>query len=193
MKHYSNSESLRKVYVEQAIKADQQSDKPLWKSALFCSRVVGKYEKGATQGLADDMNRSVDTVEDRAHAYMMFEKLCKLDNGRHRLYIFHARRSPHIHLSHFRSLWDAQKDFELTDSQVMGLLVEIVQQEISSRGISDVIRKHFGKDRSWLYHAERISKEIYNLINHKDTPSGVRKTFRKVMKILPDPKSKKSN
>lgn len=77
-----NSEELRRVYVQQAARAYRKSDKERWKSALWCSRVVGKYDRGATKGLAEDMGLSVDTVEDLAHAYMLFEDLCKLPDAR---------------------------------------------------------------------------------------------------------------
>lgn len=69
---------LRRVYTEQARIHNKKSDKSLWRSALFCSRVVGKYEEGASRGLANDLGVSPDTVEDRAHGYAMFEQLCKM-------------------------------------------------------------------------------------------------------------------
>lgn len=184
-----NKNDLRLVYAKQAIKFDKKSDVNLWKSALFCSRIVGQSKKGdgATKSLAEDMNRSPDTIEDRAHAYIIFEKMCNLYNGEHRLYVFNARRASFIHFSHFRALWDAQKKFELSDEQVFDLLVDIVQSDgdISSRNLSDHIQTRFGKQKSWLYHAERIGKEITNLLNHPDTPKEIRKTLQEIIKILP--------
>lgn len=185
-KYLKNNKNLQMVFSEQAIKYDKKSDIDLWKSALFCSRIVGNYKEGATRGLASDMNRSVDTIEDRAHAYMMFEKLCKLKTGEHRLYVFHARRLPYVHLSHFRTMWDLMKKYDLTDAQLIGLLVEIVQAEgeLSSRNLSIIVQKHYDKHEVWEYQARKAYKAIENLINHPSTPKNIRIVVSKTIDLL---------
>ena len=172
-----NSEQLRAVYAQQAIKHDQKSDKAIWLSSVFCEKVVGHYERGATLGLADDMSRSTDTVEDRAHGYELFKRLCVLDGGKYRLFVFGARRAPYIHFSHFRSLYDLQNTFNLHDSQILSLLLDIVQAEgaISSRKLDAHVRSRFGDTRGWDYYAHRAQKEIHKALQEPDLPDEGRK------------------
>jgi hypothetical protein len=175
---------LTRVYAEQAIRHDLKGDLSLWRSALFCSRVVGTRDRGATLGLADDMGRSADTVEDRAHAYWMFEKLCKLN----RPFVFLARRMPYIHLSHFRALYDIQNQHKLTDPEILSLLMDIVQAEggLSSRNLSDHARERYGDGRDWTYFAGKAMKEIHKTLQQPDTPGEVRKVLSDAFEILGD-------
>lgn len=163
---------LTRVFAEQAIKHDLKGDAHLWRSALFCSRVVGTRDRGATLGLADDMGRSADTVEDRAHAYWMFERLCILN----RSFVFLARRLPYIHLSHFRALYDIQSQHNLKDEEILSLLMDIVQAEggLSSRNLSDHARERYGDGRDWTYFAAKAMKEINKTLQQPDLPQDVR-------------------
>jgi hypothetical protein len=174
-------ESLRPIFVQQAAKSYRKSDKARWISALWCSRVVGKYDKGATLGLATDMGVSVDTVEDLAHAYNIFEDLCKLPDARK--FVFQCRRSPWIYYSHFRALYDARKDYELTDEQVLQILMDIYQGEgeISSRNVSDHTRSKFGKPKSWGYYAKKAERQMQILLEQPETPRHIKRIVRKPM------------
>lgn len=176
-----NTEELRRVYVQQAAQSYRKSDKARWISALWCSRVVGKYERGATLGLADDMGLSVDTVEDLAHAYQIFEDLCKLPDAR--LFVFSCRRAPWIYYSHFRALYDARKDYELTDEQTLQILMDIYQGEgeISSRAVSDHTREKYGKPKSWSYYAGKVERDMQRLLESPDLPRRIKKIVKKPM------------
>lgn len=170
--------NLREVFVAQAIKHDSKADKSIWLSAVFCEQIVGNYDRGATLGLASDMSRSPDTIEDRAHAYNLFKRLCKLDDGEFRLFVFQARRAPYIHYSHFRALYDLQKQYELHDAQIIALLQDIVQAEgdITSRNLEDHVRKRFGDTRDWTFYAAKALKELNKTEGQPDlpnTPEGV--------------------
>lgn len=183
-----DSEKLREVYASQAIKYDKSSDKAIWISALFCSRVVGKYTIGATLGLADDMNRSTDTVEDRSHGYSLFEKLCKLDDGLHRKFIFNARRAPFIHFSHFRALYDLQNTYELSDGQILSLLLDIVQAEggLSSRKLDEHVRTRFGDTRDWHFYAQRVMKEVNKTLQEPTLPKEEKEKLTEIYNYLGD-------
>lgn len=179
-----NTEELRKVFVQQAAKSYRKSDKARWISALWCSRVVernGKGDKGATQGLATDMGLSVDTVEDLAHAYWIFEDLCKMPDAR--LFVFLCRRSPWIYYSHFRALYDARKDYDLSDKQTLQILMDVYQAEggISSRNISDHTRERFGKPKSWGYYARRVERDMQRLYEAPDAPRKIKAIVKKPM------------
>ena len=174
-------EELRRIYVQQAANSYRRSDKERWKSALWCSRVVGKYDRGATRGLADDMGVSVDTVEDLAHAYNIFEDLCKLPDAR--WFVFSCRRAPFIYYSHFRALYDARKDYELTDEQALQILMDIFQAEggISSRTVSEHAQEQFGKPKSWGYYARKVERDMQRLLESPDVPRRVKGIVKKPM------------
>ena len=177
-------EALRQVCVQQAHKHYQKSNKGRWLSAAWCSKVVersGKGDKGKTKGLASDMGVSVDTVENMAHAYWMFEDLCKLPDAR--AFAFSCRRAPFIYYSHFRALYDARRDFELTDEQTLQILMDVYQAEgeISSRDVDGHTRERFGKVKSWGYYARKVEREMQKLFEHPDVPRAVKKVVRKPM------------
>lgn len=183
-----DSEKLREVYVRKAIETYRKKDGYDWQSALWCSRIVGKYEKGATLGLADDMAVSTDTVEDRAHAYMLFEKLGKLDGGIFRLFVFNCRRAPYIYMSHFRALYDLQNSYNLSDYQVLSLLSDILMAEgdLSSRKLDTHTRSRYGDTRSWQYYAERTMKELTKLLNEPELPKEGKKIAQDLFSYLGD-------
>lgn len=176
-----NTEELREVYVQQANKHYHRSDHARWISALWCSRVVGKYDRGATKGLATDMGLSVDTVEDLAHAYQIFEDLCKLPDAR--WFVFSCRRAPWIYYSHFRALYDARQNYNLNDKTVLQILMDIYQGEgeISSRNVSDHVREKYGKVKSWSYYARKVEKDMQRLLTSPDVPRRVKKIIKKPM------------
>ena len=183
-----NKEQLRKVFVSQAVKHDQSSDKAMWLSSVWCEKVVGGYERGATLGLADDMSRSVDTVEDRSHGYELFKRLCLLDGGTYRRFVFEARRAPYIHFSHFRALHDFQNIFELHDAQIISLLQDIVMAEggISSRSLESHIGQKYGDSRTWKFYARKTMKELSKLLNQPDLPIDVKKKAQILFSELGD-------
>lgn len=187
-----NSEKLREVIVAQGVKAYNKSDKEKWKFNLWASKIVGNtergisYERGATLGFASDAGVSPDTVEDGAHAYWMFEDLCKIQGGIYRIYLFSARRSQYIHTAHFRALWDIKEMYNLDISQIFDLLVDIVQAEgdLSSRSLDKYARGRFGVDRPWDYYGNKAYKAIYSTLGHPDTPKDVRKVLVEALEKL---------
>jgi hypothetical protein len=59
---------LRRSAHRRAVAHQGKGQRELWASCFACARIVGKYDKGASLALADDLHSSVDTVESRAHA-----------------------------------------------------------------------------------------------------------------------------
>ena len=183
-----NSEQLRQVYVKQGLRAYRKSDQQRWHFALFASRIVGKYERGATLGFASDANVSVDKVENDAHAYQLFEELCAHNEGMFRTLVFAARRAPFIYLSHFRALYDARNEYKLDTKQVLDLLMDIVQAEggISSRAVDVHTRTRYGDTRDWTFYAKQALKGISELRKQPDLPQDVREQVDKTFNILGD-------
>jgi hypothetical protein len=180
-----NSEKLQEVYFRQGIKSHKTSDKFKWHFNLWCSKLVGNkergipFERGVTLGFASDAGVSPDTVEDGAHAYWMFEDLCKMKGGMYRYYIFAARRSQYIHTAHFRSLWDIKERYHLPLPEIYRLLVDIVQAEgeLSSRDLDKHAREKYGVDYPWNYYGEKTFKSIHATLAHPDTPKHIRKVL----------------
>lgn len=168
----TDTEQLRKVFVQNAVGSYRKSDKNRWICSLWCSRVVGKYDRGATLGLASDMGVSVDTIEDMAHAYAMFEKMCKYNDGMFRRFVFNARALPYIYHSHFRAIYDAVHKYGLSDAQSLDLLMDVVQNEgtISSRDVDGHARGRFGKETDWTYDAQQLQKKINKFLSRPDVP-----------------------
>lgn len=179
-------DALQRIRYGEAIKAEQKANKNTWASCLWCWQVAGKYKEGGVKGLASDMGKSDDTVYDRAHAYEIFVELCNFDYGRHRYFVHAVRRLPYVYWSHFRAMWDAKKDFELTTSQVFDLLMEIYQGEgsISSRGLSEVVEGKLGVQRPWTYYANRALKEMQKTINQPKTPRKIKSQMKKIIGTL---------
>jgi hypothetical protein len=186
------TDKLLPVIFEQGIKSYKKSDKEKWKFNLWASKIVGstdrgiKYERGVTLNFAEEAGVSPDTVEDGAHAYWMFEDLCKVDGGKFRQYVFAARRSQYIHTSHFRSLYDSMQNFGLDLSQVMDLLHDIVQSEgkISSRSLEAHVIERFGDTRPWEYYGKKAYKALYNTLGHPGVPRSVRKVLNEALDKL---------
>lgn len=180
------SEKLRKVYVEKAAVSYRKSDKERWRFALWCSRVVGKYDRGATLGLADDVGVSVDTAEINAHSYALFEELCNYDRGNYRRFVFFARRSPKIYISHFRALYEAKRDYNLNTKQLLDLLNDIVQSEggISARQVKSHVIQRYGNVHDWDYYGQKSLKAINDTLMHPNTPEDVRDVLIPAMEKL---------
>lgn len=169
-------------YTRLAIKFDKQGDINIWMSALFCSKVVSKNghgERGKTLALADQMSRSADTVEDRAHGYWMYEALCGMDGGIFRTFVRQVRKMPYVHFSHFRELWDLKQSHKLSDADCLSLLNDIYQAEggISSRKLGEIAKEKFGDGRDWTYYAQLAQKRIGETLQQPDTPPDVREVL----------------
>lgn len=68
-------EFLADAWIARAIRYYSKSETALKKYCILAAHVVGKYENGATQAIADGINRSLSTVQNHAHAYRMMEIL----------------------------------------------------------------------------------------------------------------------
>lgn len=135
--------------------------------------MVGNYNRGETLGLAADMGVKEDTIEDLAHAYTIYSQLCELDDGKFRQFVRNARRSPYIYYSHFRALYDAKSHHKLTDTQVLEILMDVVQAEggISSRGVDGHIISRFGDTRGWEFWGKKAAKELSQTLQQPDLPN----------------------
>jgi hypothetical protein len=165
------------LYIEQAYKADRDSNTKKWIECLWASRIVGKYEYGASLKLAARLNVEVDSVEDWAHAYKIFEELCQV--YQYRAVTFAARRSPYIHYSHFRVLYEAKERYKLTIDQVFGYLMDVIQAEgdLSARALDTLLKKKHDNELDWTWYASNALKAINLTLQQPDIPDDVKEVL----------------
>lgn len=163
------------IWYSKACSAYKDSDAGRWEAARWCAKIVGKYERGATIALADDMGVSPDTVENLAHAYMMFIELAS--TSKYRSATRMAQKAPRVYYSHFRALYTARHRYHLTLAEVFDTLRDIVLDEggISSRDIDGHISEKYGREKDWKYYAEQTNKRLVKLLASHDLPSEGRK------------------
>lgn len=172
------------LYSDRVRKSYRKSNENRWVSALWSYQAVGAYQDSATASIANDMGVSPDTIEDLARAYDMYFSLCSLPGARS--YVRTARKLPYIYYSHFRALYEAKKNYKLTDKQVLDLLVDIVQGEgsISTRDVDVHTRERYGDTRDWTYYASKTKKQVRNLLSRPDLPKEGRELLAKSEKWL---------
>lgn len=68
-------ENLMEHWIENAIKHYGNSDGELKKHSVYAAQTVGTYQNGSTQAIADGILRSPSTVENYAHAHVLYVKL----------------------------------------------------------------------------------------------------------------------
>lgn len=160
--------------IERAANSYKRSDDGRWVAAYFSSRVVGRYELGATIALANRMGRSSDTVENLAHAYAMYSELRA--EPKYRRLVRNVRKMPFIYYSYFRALYKARQDYGLTLDQVMSILIDMVQAEgsLSQRDLDQHIIDRFGDSRNWQYYGSKAMKEIHKTLQQPDLPKEIR-------------------
>jgi hypothetical protein len=174
----STEEKKLQIWYGNACAAYKDSDGGRWEAARWCAKIVGKYERGATIGLASDMGVSPDTIENLAHAYLMFIELCS--KRRYRYSTVRARNAPRVYYSHFRALYTARHRYNLSLAEVFDVLRDIVLDEggISSRDIDGHISEKYGKVRDWMDYAESANKKIASLLKCPDLPDDGRQIFK---------------
>lgn len=167
-----NREEKRAFYVSNGMNAYRTADKSHWRFAFFAAHIVGQYDYGATIGMANDMSVDTSTVENHAHAWQMFYDLVCLGPEASR-FVRTARTLPYIYYSHFKALYEVRNNYKLTNEQCLDLLNTIVQAEgeFSARSIEGQVRKRFGDSRDWTFYAQKVQKEISELLKQPDLPT----------------------
>jgi len=166
----SSEEQKLQLWYAKACTAYKNSDSGRWEAARWCAKIVGRYERGATIGLSSDMGVSPDTVENLAHAYVMFIEFCSIQKYRKATRM--SKEMPRVYYSHFRALYTARKRYGLSLDETFGILRDIVLDEggISSRDIDGLIRDKYGSIKDWRYYAEQTNKKLANLLRCPDLP-----------------------
>ena len=181
----SEEEKLQ-IWYDRACTAYKNSDDGRWEAARWCAKIVGKYERGATIGLAEDMGVSCDTIENMAHAYTMYIEFCSKQKYRKATRM--SRAMPRVYYSHFRALYTARNRYNLSLDEAFGILRDIVLDEggISSRDIDGLIRDKYGSEKDWRYYGERVMKPLSKFINCYDAPPEAIKKSRELFSYLGD-------
>jgi hypothetical protein len=182
----SSEEAKLHTWYAKASAAYKGSDDRRWEAARWCAKVVGKYERGGTIGLADFMGVSPDTIENLAHAYKMYITLCS--KHEYRMPTRMARMMPTVFYSHFRALYTAMNRYNLTLAETFDILRDIYLDEggISSRDVDQLTRDKFGKIKDWRNYAERVMKAQASMHKCPDLPKEVREKSYELFNCLGD-------
>ena len=165
-----------------------KGDNSRWCASAMAAQIMGNYQRGATLGLAQELNLSVDSIESMAHAYDIYSDLKAFNPLMVRL----ARKTPGVYLSHFRALYDIKNRYGLDLEQILDLLMDIVQatltpNKISSRDVEAHAQSRYGVERPWLYYAQRTYKEISKTLDCPDLPGGeIKRKLLELHEILGD-------
>lgn len=131
----------------QGVKAWKTGNRAIWVVCACAARIVGNYARGATQAFATDISRSVDTVENMAHAAELYVRLQR-DFFRFR----DATETPiywpliprlrairaKLYYTHFSEMWTLwRKDPSLTALAIFADLETAAANGISSRQLKD--------------------------------------------------------
>ncbi len=170
--------------IERAALSYKRSDAGRWAAAYFAAQVVGTYELGATIRLANRMACSTDTVENLAHAYMLYNELRRIPE--YRQVMRSMRRLPFMYYSYWRSLYKAKRDYGLTLEQVFKILVDMVQAEGGLRqgDLDKHIQERYGDTRTWHYFGARAMKEIHKALSQPDLPDSVKAVLLPAYEVL---------
>jgi hypothetical protein len=116
----------------------------------------------------------------------MYEELCKIDDGVHRLFVRHVRKLPHIHFSHFRQLWDIKQKYNLHPSDCLSLLHDLYNGEASSRELADIAKTKYGEQMHWTYYTQKVMKTVHVALGQPDLPNHIRKKLTETYEVLGD-------
>lgn len=174
------------IWYSKASSAYKASDTGRWEAARWCAKVVGRYERGLTLGLADDMGVSSDTVENLAHAYMMYIELCS--KQKYRFATRMARKAPRVFYSHFRALYTARNRYKMSLDEVFDILRDIVLDEggISSRDVDHYISEKYGRVKDWMFYGEKVMKALAKMHKAPDLPKEGREISYQLFNWLGD-------
>lgn len=160
--------------LDRAAKSFKRSDDGRWVAAYFASRVVGCYQVGASRELAARMGVSVDTVENLACAYRMYQEFRQ--DARYHHFVHAIRKVPYIYYGHFRALFKAKENYHLSIEQLFSILKDVLQAEgdLSLRDLEQHIQDRFGDTRDWTFYGGKAYRELHKTLQQPDLPEDVK-------------------
>jgi len=162
------------------IAAGRKSDSAKWVGCFWAARVVGRYERGATQALARKMNYSVDTLQNMARAYRMYSECRVAFKGRRKL-ISNLRK---IRQSLPYGVF-AATDKRMADSPALEILAELMtakSEGASARDIPGPDRDYIGGE--WNGELDQLRLRLISMIDR--VPPAVRPFIRAAADALVD-------
>lgn len=134
-----------RVYLHaMAVRAYRAGNAMIWITCACAERIVGTYKRGATLALATDIGRSVDTVEDMAHASELYHRLMRYFRGdsvtskRKYRYLVPQLRDirRRLYYSHFATMWTIWRQRpDMTPLDVFSQLETASAEGIGTRGM----------------------------------------------------------
>ena len=141
-----------------------------WKSCLAASCIVGRYERGATLALAQDLCISVSQVENLARAgwgWRTFRSYFPIGLASE----VRGRLTP----THFSAMFDLWRLYEFDPHDAAGILAECVEHGASVASMRKYVEDTYGsKAADWERRLSRITPQVELLCSDYGVPEGVR-------------------
>lgn len=148
----------------------------LWHACYCAHAIVGRYARGATSAFASDISKSVDTVENMAHAADLYLRLAREFLGtkdkpsqlRHLIPKLREIRRK-LSFSHFHEMWSLwRSDPKLSALAVFAELETAAENGIGSRSLGTNGKAQAGKTATVCSVYGLRSDYIADLINHPE-------------------------
>ena len=163
--------------VREAAEAARSGDRCLWRAGMIAMEIVGKYQVNATKDIALLAGRSASTVENWAHAWMLYKDLQVAG------YVAEARYFRKLFTpTHFWTMFDLRNRYKLSPDKVMGYFAVLLthKQNGLPHGASALEReveageKRDGNTPTWSTLRKSFHRHFVGLLVAQDLPEDVR-------------------
>jgi hypothetical protein len=159
-----------------------------WVSCLAAERIVGRYERGAAQEVANALNITVSQVENLARAGLAYREL--------------RRISPYVHvlrerytISHFTAFANLMYQIEFHPADGLRAWLEMdsmyrdEQLALTVQTFTRLMREEFGQSgkADWEIHLERGSSLIMRAAHDYGMPDHLRQAAQEFLEIQSSP------
>lgn len=161
---------------EQVIRAYQQGSEKRWVACLAASRIVGNYDRGATQALARELALSVDQVENLARAGVVYRWMRPFDSGG----LVRKKLTP----GHYSAIGQLIKQFDLPLWDAFEDLRTAANEGISIAGMRASIVDREGGGVYWEKRYRRIRNDLAMLLTDSSVPREVLKRAKRASRFI---------
>lgn len=173
-------------YHLRAVRAFRASEGSRWVVGHASAQIVGKYARGQTLALAQDLAVSVDTVEFYAGAYLMYEWLRReFRNGAE---MRRLRRS--LTMTHFGRLFQLFVRLEFDPQDALDALRTAATEGASVASmVSSIEGEHGGDDGpEWRRVGRKLVRGLRLMVQAYDAPEGVRVAAGALLEVIEEEK-----
>jgi len=182
----TDPELLAEHWITRAAHYANGEARKAWAVGIVAARIVGTYQEYGTKAIALRIHRDPSTVENYAHAFMMYQAI------RERLgtHDAHTLRDV-LTIGHFWTAWELQRKYGRSTEQAARWLLEMVTLEAQGEPHSaEVLRREVeteqgdgGAPVTWGWLAPRVRSTMETILGMNDAPEEVRKGAKAILKF----------